>query len=294
MATLNTNASNFYQAGFEYLLTQTASKFRPLVTVKYFPGDEQFYMNQIGSVTVSAVADPSADSVYASTTTARRLIEKESYIYNELVLTKDLNNMNFDPKADLVQRIMSGYGVSMDSAIIAAATGTAKTGKAGGTNVTFPAGNTIAHGSAGLTYAKALSAIEFFLGKDFEGGEVSWVIGPKQATELLNIDKFIDNDFTRIQNSGITTPMTAGYIGSLNLGIRVNIFVSTKLAVASNIRTTLMFTKGGIGLGIGKEVGVDILKNPNKNAQTQITTEAIFGASRLDENQVLAIACSEA
>lgn len=294
MATLNTNAANLYKAGFEYLLTQTVSKFRPLVTTEFFDSAEQFYINQIGSTSVAVVADPTADSVYASTTTARRLIEKDAYIRNELVTNKDLNNMNFDPKADLVQRIMSAYGVAMDTAIVNAAVGTAKTGKAGGTNVTFPAGNILAHGSAGLTYAKALSGIEFFLGKDYEGGEVSWVIGPKQATELLNINNFIDTDFARIQNSGIRTPMTSGYLGSLNLGIRVNVFVSTNLPEDTNIRDTLMFTKQGIGLGIGKEVSVDILKNPSKNAQHQITTEAIFGASRLDEDQVYMIRCSEA
>lgn len=295
MATLNTNAANLYKAGFEYLLTQTASKFRPLVTVEHFGNAEEFHMNQIAGTTVSTVADLTADSVYASTSTSRRQITKSNYYRNELVTDRQLNDMNFDPKSDLVQRIMSAYGAAMDSAIITAATGDAKTGKAGGTTTSFPAGNTIAHGSAGLTYAKALEAIEFFLGKDYESADpLSWVIGAKQVTELLNIDKFIDNDFSRLQKTGINTPMTSGYIGTLNLGIPVNVFVSSKLAVATSIRSTLLFSKRGIGLGIGKEVEVQIAKNPSKNMQTQITTGAIFGASRLDEDQVLEIECSEA
>lgn len=294
MATLNTNVANLYKKGFEYLLTQQMSKFRPLVSVYSSAGGEGYYVNQISGTTVGTVADPTADSVYASTSTSRRLIEKDNYIRNEIITNRQLNDMNFDPKSDIVQRIMSAYGVAMDEAIITASQAGAKTGKAGGTTTNLPAGNTLAHASAGLTYAKALDAIEFFLGKDFEGDSVSWIIGPKQAAELLNIDKFIDNDFARIQNSGVTTPMSSGYLGTLKLGINVNIFVSTKLAVASNIRDTLMFSKNGIGLAIGKDVDVEIMKNPAKNMQPQITTEAFFGASRLDEDQVLVLECSEA
>lgn len=294
MATLNTNASVQFKPGLELLLAQTVSKFKPLVRTEFFNSDEQFYINQIGSTTVAIVADPTAASIFASTTTARRLIEKDSYIRNEFVTDKDLNNMNFDPKAAMIQRIVSAYGVAMDAAIIAAAVGTAKTGKAGATNVTFPAGNILAHGSTGLTYAKALAGIEFFLGKNFEGGEISWVVGPKQVAEAMNIANIINSDFARVQAAGITTPMTTGYMTSLNLGIKVHIYVSTLLPVDTNIRDTLMFTKNGIGLGVGKEVGVKILDNAEHNAQTQITTEAIFGASRLDEDQVYMIRCSEA
>lgn len=294
MATLNTNAAVQFKAGFEYLLAQTSSKFRPLITVENFSNAEQFYVNQIGSAaTLTAVADPTVASVYSSITTSRRLIEKAYYPRNEFVSNLDLNNMNFDPKADIVKRVMEAYARTMDSVVIAAAVGTAKTGKTGGTNVTFPAGNILAHGSTGATYAKILTGLEFFLGKNFEGQELSWVVGPRQATELLNINNIINADFSRIQGAGITTPMTSGYLTTLNLGVKVNVYVSTLLPVATNVRDTLLFAKGGIALGVGKEVSVEILKNPSNNAQPQITTEAIFGATRLDEDQVYMIRCQE-
>ena len=294
MATLNTNAAIQFQAGFEYLLGQTASKFRPLITTKMFDNAEQFYVNQIGNAAaVTAVADPTTASVYSSITTARRLIEKAYYPRNEFVTSLDLNNMNFDPKADIVKRIMETYARTMDAVVIAGAVGTAKTGKAGGTNVTFPVGNILAHGSAGATYAKILSGLEFFLGKNFEGGELSWVVGPRQATELLNINNVINSDFARVQGAGITTPMTSGYLTTINLGVKINVYVSTALPVATNVRDTLLFAKGGIALGVGKEVGVKLLDNPSANGQLQITTEAIFGATRLDEDQVYMIRCLE-
>ena len=113
MATLNTNAENVYKKGFNVLLQQTASKFRPLVTVENFNNAEEFYINQIGATTVAAVADLSAASTFTSTTTARRQITKNNYVKNELVLDDQLNDMSFDPKSAIVQntirRISSNY-----------------------------------------------------------------------------------------------------------------------------------------------------------------------------------------
>jgi hypothetical protein len=51
-------------------------------------------------------------------------------------------------------------GRAMDDAIIAAATGTAYSGVAGGTSVSLPSGQKVAHASGGLTVAKLLSAKE--------------------------------------------------------------------------------------------------------------------------------------
>jgi hypothetical protein len=293
MATLNTNAEKAYQAGFTPLLQQTMSKLRGLITVKNFSNAEEWYMNQIGEVSVSEVADLTQATVLSSATTARRQITKSNYYYHELVLDDHLNDMSFDPKSDIVSNILRGFARNADDLIIAAAQADANTGKNGGTTTSFPGGNTIAHGSTGMTYAKILEGVEKFLEGDFEGDRVSLIVGPKQATELLNIDKFIDNDFNRVQASDIVSPMLSGYLGSLKLGIAVDIFTSARLAVDTDIRDCLMFSRNGIGLGIGAEPTVKFVTRGDLNSQTQISVGAIMGASRLDEEQVYVLECDE-
>lgn len=293
MATLSTNFEKVYKAGFTPLLQQMVSKLRPLVMVENFSNAEEWYMNQISAVTVSEVADLTASTTLSSTTTARRQITKSNYYYHELVTDDQVNNMSFDPKASLVTNILRGFARRTDALIIAAAQANANTGKNGGTSTALPAGNTLAHGSAGATYDKLLSGVEFFLDNDYVGTDLTWVIGPTQAKELLNIDKFINNDFTRLQSSGIISPMMSGYLGTLNLGININIFVSTQLAVATNIRDTLLFSKEGIGLGIGTEPSVKMVTRGDLNSQEQISIGCIMGASRLDEEQVYVIECDE-
>lgn len=291
--TSDTTAEKIYQSGFNVLLQQTASKFKPLVTVKEFNNAEEFYINQISSTTVSAVADLSATSNFTNTATARRQITKANYVRNELILDDELNEMSFDPQSAIVQNIMRAYARKMDEVIITAAQANANTGKNGGTSTALPAGNTIANGGTGGTYAKLLDGVQFFLDNDFEGDRLAHVVSPKVLTDYLNLDKIIDNDFARIQQGGIATPMGSGYAFTLNLGIKVDVYVSTQLAVATNIRDTLLFSKEGIGLGIGKDVEVRIGYNPERNSQKQITTIALFGASRLDEEQVVVIEADE-
>lgn len=293
MATLNTNAENEYKAGFTPLLQQMTSKFRNLVTVENFSNAEEWYMNQIGEASVSAVADLTQTTILSSTTTARRQITKENYYYHELVTDEDLNNMSFDPKGDLVQNILRAFARNTDDLIITSATAAANTGKAGGTSTVYTTANTVGHGSVGLTYAKILSGVEHYLDNDFTGDRLTLVVGAKQATELLNIDKVINSDFSRLQETGIVSPMMSGYIGTLNLGIPVDIVTSARLAVATNIRDCLLFPKAGIGLGIGKEPEVKFVVRGDLNSQTQITVGAIMGASRLDEEQVVVIEADE-
>jgi hypothetical protein len=293
MATLNVNAENAYKKGFEVLLQQTASKFRPLVTVEEFGNAEEFYINQIGSTTIASIADLSAASIFTSTTTSRRQITKAIYAKNELILDDQLNDMSWDPKSAIVQNTIRAVARQMDAAIITAAQASANTGKAGATAVAFPAGNTLANGGTNGTYAKLLTGVEFFLDNNFEGERLTHVISPKVLSAYMGINQIIDGDFSRLHQGGIAAPMNNGYAFTLNLGVKVDVFVSTQLNVATNIADTLLFSKNGIGLGIGKDVSVKIAPNPERNMQEQITTIAIFGASRLDEEQVYVIECDE-
>ena len=271
MATLSTNFEKVYKAGFTPLLQQMVAKLRPLVTVENFSNAEEWYMNQIGGVTVSEVADLTGATSLSSTTTARRQITKSNYAYHELVTDDQVNNMSFDPKAPLVTNILRGFARKVDDIIITAAQANANTGANGGTSTALPVGNTLANDSEGVTYDKLLSGVKFFLDNDYVGTDLTYVVGPQQAKELLNIDKFINNDFTRLQSSGIISPMMSGYLGSLNLGININIFVSTQLAVATNIRDTLLFSKEAIGLGVGMEPTVKMVTRGDLNSQEQIS-----------------------
>ncbi len=293
MATLSVNFEKVYKPGFTPLLQQMVSKFRPLVTVQSFSNAEEWYMNQIGAVTISEVADLSDNTILTNTSTARRQITKKNFPYHELVLDDQVNNMSFDPKSSLVQNALRGFARRADALILAAATGAAKTGKNGETTTNLPAGNILAHGSEGVTYDKMLAGVEFFLSKDYVGTDLTYAIGPAQARELLGIDKFINGDFKRLQEGGIVSPMMSGYIGTLNLGINVNIVVSTLLAEAGDVRDTIMFSKEAIGLGVGKEPTFKHVVRGDKNSQDQLSIISIMGASRLDEDQVFVIKCDE-
>ena len=295
MATLNTNAEKAYEKGLKPLLQQEVSKFKPLVTVKNFSTAEEWYMNQIGSTSVSEVADLTAATVLANTTTARRQITKSNYYYHELVLDDHLNDMSFDPKSDLVQNIIKAFKRQMDATIVAAATAAANTGKNGGTSTTFPAGQIIdSAAAAGFTYAKVLEAVKLYNTNDFTGERLACVIGPEQVEELFNIKEFVNSDYTRLQATPIAPGFLGGYLGSMNVGVIIDFYTYGTLTVpASDQRDCLLFPKDGIGLGVGMEPTVKFVTRGDLNSQLQISVGSIFGASRLDEEKVVAIRCDE-
>lgn len=294
MPTLSTNIEKVYQKGFTPLLQAMVSKLRPLVTVKSFPNAKEFYMNQIGQTSVSEVSDLTAATILSSTTTARRQIKKKNYYYHELITDDQVNNMSFDPKADLVTNIMRAFAVKIDEVIVAAATATALTGVDGGTSTVFDTANqTIVHGSSGAGYQKILDGVEIYLANDFVGDRLSWIVGPKQVNELLNVSQITNRDYMKLQPTEIMSPMMNGYLFTINVGINVDVFVSTALAVTSQVRSTLLFPKGGIGFGIGLEPNAKFVTRGDLNSQDQISIGAIFGASRLDEQQVVVIECDE-
>lgn len=297
MATLSVNYHDLYKEGLQELLTQTVSRLRPLVMVESMKGGDTLNVDQVRGATVSEVANLSAATVFSNIQTARRQIKKKNYYYHELVTDDQLNNVPYDPKAPLIRRVISAFGEKMDEIIYNGAVGSADTGHDGSTPVTFDdttldaggTGRAILDGGTNATYPKLLEACEFFRLKDYEGRRLIHICHPSALTAYYNIDKVIDNDFSRLHEGGLATPMSAGYEFTLKLGYNIDVFTSNKVAVTANIADNLIMTPEGVGFGIGMEPTVWQARNPERNMQMQFSVGSLFGATRLDEDQVVKI-----
>jgi len=177
-------------------------------------------------------------------------------------------------------------GRAMDDNIIAAATGTAYTGVAGGTSTSLPAGQIISEAGTGrMTIAKLRTAKEILDLADVDPSLPRFiVVGPKQITDLLGTTEVTSSDYNVVK---------ALASGDINSFLGFNFVVSNRLAVASSIRDCFAFVNDGIALAVGKDVTARIDERADKGYATQVYYSAAFGATRMEEEKVVKIQAYE-
>tara|TARA_R110000765_G_scaffold66149_2_gene128094 strand:+ start:173 stop:364 length:192 start_codon:yes stop_codon:yes gene_type:complete len=63
--------------------------------------------------------------------------------------------------------------------------------------------------------------------------------------------------------------------------------------VASSVRTCFAWAEDGLKLAVGKDVMAKIEDRADKSYSTQVFYCASFGATRMEEEKIVEIACSE-
>jgi len=209
----------------------------------------------------------------------------DTYEYADLVDDADKVRMLIDPTSTYARAAAAAIGRAIDDSIITAATGTAKTGASGGTDTTMLSANQIAHGSAGLTVAKLVSAAKILDNADVDPSIQRYiVVGPEQVEDLLNNSTVTSSDYNSIK---------ALVQGEIDTFLGFKFIKSTRLSVSSSVRTCFAWAEDGIKLAVGKDVMAKIDQRADKSYSTQVFYCASFGATRMEEEKVVEIACSE-
>jgi len=177
-------------------------------------------------------------------------------------------------------------GRAMDDAIIGAATGNAFGGVSGGTTIALPAAQQIAVNASGLTLAKLIEAKEILDGNDVDPDEPRFmIVTSKQMTNMLNETKITSADYASVK------ALVQGQIGTF-LGF--NFIRTERLGLDGNgDRQVLAFTKSAIGLAVGADVSTRISERADKNYATQVFLSMTIGATRIEDEKMVEIACTE-
>ena len=121
------------------------------------------------------------------------------YEYADLVDDQDKIRMLISPESTYGKAAAAAIGRAMDDEIIGALGGTAKTGVSGGTSTALPSSQKIAHGSAGLTIAKLISAKKIMDQNSVDPSiERYIVVSPEQIEDLLNTTSVTSADFNSV------------------------------------------------------------------------------------------------
>tara|TARA_S200002703_G_scaffold154080_1_gene156372 strand:- start:5743 stop:6603 length:861 start_codon:yes stop_codon:yes gene_type:complete len=274
-----------YSANVQMLSQQMGSKLRGAVDVESIKGKNAFF-EQIGKVTAQLRTSRHGTTPQIDTPHSRRRLNTATYEWADLIDDADKIRMLIDPTSSYAKAAAAAMGRAMDSVIISAALGSSDTGVSGGTSVALPSSQKIAHGSAGLTVAKLLSAKKILDENDVDPSIKRYcVVSPEQIEDLLNLTEVKSSDFNTVK------ALAQGDINSF-LGFE---FITSNLltADATPSRQVIAFAADGIKLGIGKDITAKISERDDKSYSTQVYYCMDLGATRMEEEKIVEIACNE-
>lgn len=273
-----------FSSNITLLSTQKGSRLRGSVDEESVTGEKAFF-DQIGSVAAIERTSRHGDTPLVETPHSRRMAVMSTFEWADLIDDADKVRLLADPTSVYAKTAANAMGKAMDDKIIAAATGSASTGKAGATSTSMLSANQIAHGSADLTIAKLLSAKEILDAADVDPDIPRYiVVGPAQISALLGTTQVTSSDFNTVK------ALSQGTIDSF-LGFKF--IVSNRLTVASSIRKCFAWAEDGIKLAVGKDVMAKIDERADKSYSTQVYYCATFGSTRMEESKVVEVNCDE-
>jgi len=274
-----------YRANVQLLSQQKGSRLRNAVRVETVVGKNAFF-EQIGAVVAQKKTTRHMDTPQTDTPHKTRRISLEDYVWADYVDKEDLIRTLINPTSPYALNAVNAFGRAIDDAIIAAATGTAYTGVAGGTATTLPSAQKVAEGNTGLTIAKLLSAKKIFWVIDIDDDIPKYMcVSLKQLTDFLNTTDVKSADYNTVK---------ALAKGEINSFMGFNFIRSQRLTVdASDIRTCFAWAQDGILLGLGADIHTRISERADKNYLTQVWCGMTIGATRMEEEKVVEIGCDE-
>ena len=242
--TISTSFVEEFESEMHLAYQRTGSKLRSTVRVKNNVKNKTTFQK----IAKGAVTSKSrhGDVVPMDLTHSNVNVTTEDWYAPEYVDSLDELRIEHDERDAVMKSGVYALGRKTDAQIIAALGSTS---------------NTIAHGSAALTLAKAETLFENFGDRDVpEDNDRYWAVGYQQWTDLLGVNAFSSLDYVPANELPYSSGMTAKrWLGFL-------VFGHSGLTKASTTRSTLAYHRSAIGHAVGQDISVDITWQGQKQA----------------------------
>ena len=154
-------------------------------------------------------------------------------------------------------------------------------------NATALANNSSGTGT-GMNLGKAQAMMELFNTNDVPDDQQRyWVVGPKQWSDLINLDQFSRVEYVGESElpyaGGMTAKRWLGFLWFVHSGLETS---------GSTDRHTVAFHKSSLGLGIGSDVKTEVNYIPEKVSHL-ITSMLSIGGTLIDDNGIRVQKCAE-
>lgn len=301
-----------YSANVFHLSQQKGSRLRMAVRQESLRGESGFY-DRIGVATAVKKTSRHSDTPQIDTPHSRRRVTMVDYEYADLVDNQDKIRTIFDPANPYAVAAMNALGRAMDDEIISGALGNAFGGVDGGTSVALPDTQKVAAHDGSTTTGVNFNVRTWRKVKEkFDGNDVDESIQryitftSSQLQNLLAETEITSSDFNTIKAlvqgevdsflgfktirserlgrsaSNVTYNVTNGTVGS-----------GTGTITAANSRRCIAWAEDGVLLAIGMDMTARISERDDKSYATQVYASLSLGSTRMEEEKVVEVICSE-
>jgi hypothetical protein len=205
------------------------------------------------------------------------------------------------PHSAILRNQLSAAGRDMDRTLVNGIIGSVQSGKTGGTPIVLPDAQKIGvtfvdsgtAANSGMTFAKLLEVATRFgiaqvSGQDVESQSQGCVVlSHRQIKNLLLEEKLTSADF------GLQRLMTGEIVNVFGLAIKAVAPEILPYVSGTDVRTCVAFARRSVVFGMAEspQSWVDVL--PGKRHDVQLRTEWGWGATRIEDEGVITIACDE-
>lgn len=283
-----------YATNIELLLQQKDSRLKNLVMNGSHQGEQASPVDQIEKIEMQAPAGRFADIGRVDAAVDRRWVLPNDYDLPQLLDSFDQARLLIDPKSSYVANAVAAANRQIDRELISAFFGTAKTGKTGSSSTSFLSANQVAAtmgaaAATGLNVKKLREAKKILMAynNDLESEQIYCAITAKQHDDLLAEAQVVSTDFNE------KPVLVEGKVMRF-LGIN---FIHTELlgVDGSSYRRLPVWLKSGMHLGQWGSIYTDVDQRKDLSGHPwQAYMKMTIGATRLDEEKIVEIKCSEA
>lgn len=242
----------------------------------------------IGGTTIQTIEDRHGDTpIGNSHTHGRRWGFVEAYDTGDLIDNTDRIRILVQPDNIYAMRQAAAMGRAIDTVIVKALGGSATSGKTSSSGtVALPSGQKIVQGSVGMTLDKLLEAKEKLDAAEVDPAFSRYlVLSARQIRNLLRNTQVTSADYANVK---------ALVSGEIDTFLGFKFIRSELLPVDTNSdRLCYAYTGAAISFGVAQEPTTRVAERTDKRFATQVYTWGSFGAVRLEEVQVVEIACDE-
>lgn len=244
------------------------------------------YFDRIAPTTGQSVTSRHAPTPSNPIEHSRRRIIRTTYNTADMIDRRDIRRMMKNPQSAYLQSMVAWAMRTKDDVIIAAANGSAYSidEDESATEVALPSAQKIAVGGTRLTYSKLNQAREILDAAEIYDEDRFLIITAKQETDLLNITEIKSRDFNE-------RPVIRD--GKVDRIMGFNVIRTERLTSSGGSRLCLAFARSAIGLAADARPLVRVTEESTRSYNWQLYLEFEAGATRIEDERLVQIACSE-
>lgn len=285
-ATINQAHVMQYKADIILLSQQRGSRLRKTVREDGNIIGKRVYFDRLGVAAAQKVTTRHGDTPLMNTPHSRRAANMVDYDWADLLDKADSTKILTNPTGKYTISGSNALGRAQDDEIITALGGSAMEGEEGGSTVALPSAQKVAHATTNLTLAKLLTANRMLDEAEVDEMYKRYIAcSAKQIEGLLGDTSLTSTDFNTVRtlvNGKIDSFMGFTFVRTERLGTDAN-----------GDRKVYAYAETAVGLGVPQDITVDVGPRRDKRNATQVYLCQSLGAVRIEDVQVVEIACRE-